>query len=153
MTTTPPGVQPLGVCRFCGCTDQQSCRPACQWVDETRSLCSLCQRAVVAIDAWDQTLRKRLSETRPAFLERPPDEQIDLVGNFRYILDHIEAPLRKLEADYAELARKLMERAPDAVRRALARKARLAEIVEEVYERGVTLASEQDLQAELRRLE
>lgn len=31
-----------GVCRVCGCTDDNACQPACSWVDKDHTLCSAC---------------------------------------------------------------------------------------------------------------
>jgi hypothetical protein len=32
-----------GHCRWCGCTENRPCLPACSWTDATQTLCSACQ--------------------------------------------------------------------------------------------------------------
>ncbi len=32
-----------GVCRVCGCTEENACEGGCHWIDETKTLCSSCE--------------------------------------------------------------------------------------------------------------
>lgn len=34
-----------GTCRMCECTEEQACAGGCRWVDESRTLCSACDKA------------------------------------------------------------------------------------------------------------
>lgn len=40
VTSRAPVVEPEGICRACGCTDDYACDGGCTWVEET--LCSAC---------------------------------------------------------------------------------------------------------------
>ena len=37
-----------GVCRKCGCTDEQACPEGCSWVDKKHTLCSACAPTMAA---------------------------------------------------------------------------------------------------------
>lgn len=39
------GLEP-GVCKFCGCTEDEACDGGCAWMDDTQTLCSACAEKV-----------------------------------------------------------------------------------------------------------
>lgn len=54
----------VGVCIECGCTDEYGCLDGCEWVDETRTLCSNCTPlgGYVAITVGPMPLNSRKSK-------------------------------------------------------------------------------------------
>jgi len=38
----PDQVPPAGVCRVCGCTEENPCPGGCGWTDKTRTICTRC---------------------------------------------------------------------------------------------------------------
>jgi len=49
--TKPPKRErhPSGVCRVCGCTDQDGCWEGCYWADDSHTLCSACVGVVTGL--------------------------------------------------------------------------------------------------------
>lgn len=131
------------MCKYCGCTDAQACTGGCEWVDDTRTLCSSCLFAAEIAGLFVMALGA-VPPLPPGrtFDELPIDTLRPAVIAARHVLDRLRASFTDAIADqvtaaaieHAELVRALADRYPEQVARALEAETPLLDLVLQLLE-------------------
>lgn len=97
-----------GTCRFCVCTDDKGCEGGCSWVDQERTVCSLCFAAVEIVDKFLTIFAAVAPRARPpialpavAFADLILPQQALLVMACRRTVEQYRETLRDELADDA----------------------------------------------------